>query len=119
MDDAPAATFLRQIRFSKANEKDSTGFRPLHYAALSGNVPVIGGLLLHRADPNRLTTKTEPKLGLPLWMSALDLAMLYRNNDAAQLLISAGARLDGGYAPAMNFAATSNLGCLQVGFYRT
>ena len=114
MDDDPVTTFLCQNRFSKANERDSTGFRPLHYAALSGNVHVISGLLMLRADPMRRTAKPEPKLGVPPWMSPLDLAMLYRHNAAAQLLISARARLDGGYAPPMNFAATSNLGCLQV-----
>ena len=41
-------------------------------------------------------------------MSALDMAIFYKHNDAAKLLICARARLDGGTAPAMIIAATSN-----------
>ena len=43
---------------------------------------VIQGLLQKRADPNRKTSKDEPKLGFPPWVSALDLAAFYKHNDA-------------------------------------
>ena len=47
-------------------------------------------------------------MGFLPWMSALDLAIFYKRNDAAQLLIGARARLVGGTAPAMIIAAASN-----------
>ncbi|CAE7316189.1 ANKRD17, partial [Symbiodinium natans] len=106
--DHPAAAFLYQNGFRSTGEKDSAGFRPLHYAAMSGSPQVVAGLLARRANPNRRTTKAEPKLGFPPWMSALDMAIFYKHNAAAQLLIGARAQLSGGTAPAMIIAATSN-----------
>ena len=106
--DDPVASFLYQNGFRGISEKDSAGFRPLHYAAMSGSLHVVAGLLAQQANPNRRTTKAEPKLGFPPWMSALDMAMFYKHNDAARLLICARAQLDGGTAPAMIIAATSN-----------
>ena len=100
--------FLHQYRLTKVKGKDAAGFCPLHYAAMSGNSQVVGGLLARRADPNRRTTKSEPKLGFPLWMSALDLAIFYKHNDAARLLIAARARLEGGINTSMHLAAISN-----------
>ena len=50
----------------------------------------------------------NPKLGIPPWCSALDLAVFYKNNGAARLLIAARATLAGGTGPAMAHAATAN-----------
>ena len=61
----PVATFLHQNGFRSVGEKDAAGFRPLHYAAMSGSLQVVAGLLARRANPNRRTTKAEPKLGFP------------------------------------------------------
>lgn len=97
--------FLHQNGFGKVSSSDAAGFWPLHYAAISGRVPLIEALLKLRADPNRRTSKDEPKLGLPPWLSSLDLAILYKHNDAAQLLISAKSQLEGGLQPTMAVAA--------------
>ena len=103
--DALVPRFLHQNGLAKVGSSDAAGFWPLHYAAISGQVPLIEALLQLRADPNKRTSKDEPKLGFPPWISALDLAVLYRHNGAAQLLITARAQLEGGVQPAMAVAA--------------
>ncbi|CAE7224684.1 mask-1, partial [Symbiodinium natans] len=102
------AEFLRQNGLRKACKADSAGWRPLHYAALAGDVEVLQGLLEGRADVNRRTSKDEPVLGFPPWMSALDLAVCYKHHDATRLLLSARANLEGGLAPALVFAAMTD-----------
>ena len=71
----PVTDFLHQNGFRRVGEADSAGWQPLHYAALAGSVEVLQGLLEKRADVRRRTSKDEPALGLPPWMSALDLAV--------------------------------------------
>ena len=61
------AHFLYQNGFTRVSCRDTGGWFPLHYAALSGRMELIEGLLLQRADPNRRATKDEPKLGFPKW----------------------------------------------------
>ena len=107
-EDDPASIFLYQTGLEDVKKKDAAGFWPLHYAALSGNRRVVEGLLAQHADPNRRTAKQEPKLGFPPWMSVLDLAIFYKHNDVARLLISARAHLEGGVFPSMQWAAFSN-----------
>ena len=102
------AGFLLQNGFMGVGHKDAAGWRPLHYAALSGNVQLIEGLLLQRANPSQRTAKDEPELGFPPWVSALDLAVFYKHNDIARLLINARARLKGGIIPTIHQAATSD-----------
>ena len=102
------STFLYRNGLAKANGKDSAGFWPLHYAAMSGNVPVMEGLLAKAADPNCRTRKAEPKLGFPAQMSALDLALWYKHQDAVKLLLSARACLEGGTMPSMAMAAITD-----------
>ena len=85
------SSFLRQIGFKRLSGKDESGWRPLHYAALSGNPLLIKNLLAHRADPNRRTSRDEPQLGFSMWVSALDLAIFYKHNEAARVLIGARA----------------------------
>ena len=86
---------------------DNAGWRPKHYAALSGNVDVVEGLLQLRANPNQRTSRDVPQLGLPLWMSPLDL-VFYKHNEAAQLLLAARAHMEGGVGPALHWACNAN-----------
>ena len=105
---AAAEFFLHQNMLTTVSGADNAGWRPLHYAALSGNVDVVEGLLRLRANPNQRTSKDVPQLGLPLWMSPLDLAVFYKHNEAAQLLLAARARLEGGIGPALTWASSGN-----------
>ena len=107
-------TFMYQNGFTHIHAKDSAGFRPVHYAALSGNWQVVEGLLARHVDPNRRTGKPEPGLGLPPLMSALDLASLYVQNDVVELLISARAHLEGGLIPSTQHAAMCNAEGLRL-----
>mmetsp|Transcript_917 Transcript_917/g.2142 ORF Transcript_917/g.2142 Transcript_917/m.2142 type:complete len:626 (-) Transcript_917:189-2066(-) len=102
------AEFLHQNGFRTVLDMDDAGWAPVHYAALGGRTDVIEGLLRQRADPNRRTSKDQPKVGCPVSMSALDLTMLFKHNDAARLLIAAGARMDGSIMPSMAYASISN-----------
>ncbi|CAE7515570.1 Asb3 [Symbiodinium natans] len=106
-DDTPEAVvahFLYQNGLTSISGRDSAGWCPLHYAAMSGNNQVVEGLLLRRANPNRRTSRDVPKLGFPPLMSALDLAVFYKHNDVAAVLIAARAQLQGGLIPAMHQA---------------
>ncbi|CAE7248991.1 ASB3 [Symbiodinium sp. CCMP2592] len=107
LEDA-VSQFLHQNGLKSATKSDRAGWWPLHYAALSGSVEVIQGLLQQRASVNQRTSKDEPVLGFPLWTSALDLAVSYKHHDAARWLIRARAHLEGGLIPAMSAAALSN-----------
>lgn len=100
--------FLHQNGLTRVAARDAAGWCPLHYAALCGRRSLIEGLLARRADPNRLTSKDEPKLGFPFWMSALDLAVFYKHNEAATALISARAQLRGGLELTICWAAQSD-----------
>ena len=102
------ADFLYENGLTKVDCRDSAGWWPLHYAAMSGKVTLIKALLTQRVNPNRRTSRDEPQLGLAPWLSALDLAMLWRHNDAARLLIDARAQLQGGTQPAMVLAASGD-----------
>jgi len=100
--------FLHQNGLRKIDKADSAGWRPLHYAALAGNVKVLRGLLEKRADVNGRTAKDEPQLGFPLWMSALDLVVFFKHQEATQFLLSARAHLEGGLFPSLQHAAIAN-----------
>ena len=102
--DDVVAEFLHQNGLRRVNEVDGAGWRPLHYAALSGNVEVLKGLLEQRAQVNWRTWKDEPMLGFPPWMSALDLSLFYRHHEATRLLLAARAHLVGGISPAVMHA---------------
>ncbi|CAE7886616.1 ANKRD44, partial [Symbiodinium microadriaticum] len=102
------STFLRQNGLRSPTKSDRAGWFPLHYAALSGSVEVLQGLLETRASVNQRTSRDEPLLGFPLWTSALDLAVSYKHHDAARWLIGARAHLEGGLIPALSAAALSN-----------
>ncbi|CAK9057265.1 Putative ankyrin repeat protein RF_0381 [Durusdinium trenchii] len=103
------AEFFHQNGFSRINEIDRAGFRPLHYAALSGDTKLISALLEQRADLTKTTRKGQPLIGVPTWASALGLCMLCGHNEAAQLLIEAKAKVqEGGVGTALHMAANSN-----------
>ncbi|CAE7699901.1 unnamed protein product [Symbiodinium sp. CCMP2592] len=105
--DDSVAEFLHQNGLRRVAEADSTGWWPLHYAALAGNAEVLRGLLEKRADVNRRTSKDEPMLGFPPWVSALDLAVFYKHQEATRLLLAARAQLEGGLAPAIFYPGFS------------
>ena len=102
------AQFLHQNGLADIRSWDASGWRPLHYAALSGNLRVVEGLLLQRADPNRRTIRDDPTLGFPGFLSPLDIAVFYQHNGLAQLLIAARAQPEGAFMPAMQLAAMSD-----------
>eukprot|EP00439_Symbiodinium_sp_Y106_P051703 s4066_g6.t2 len=97
--------FLHQNGLKRVDAADNAGWRPLHYAALGGNIEVLRGLLEKRAEVNRRTWKDEPALGFPPWMSALDLAVFFKQHGATRLLLAARAHLKGGLSPAVILAA--------------
>jgi len=98
------ADFLHQNGFQRCGEVDSAGWRPLHYAALSGDTELLRALLKEGADVNCRTAKDEPTLGFPPRMSALDMVVYFKHQKATKLLLEARAQLDGGLAAAMHFA---------------
>ncbi|CAE7241772.1 unnamed protein product [Symbiodinium sp. CCMP2592] len=100
--------FLFQNGFAAVDEKDSRGWYPLHYAALSGKVELLRGLLAFGADLNLATKKDQVEAGVPMWTSALAICVMFRHNQAARLLVDAKAKLEGGIQPAIHQAAIAN-----------
>ena len=90
------AHYFHQNGFIGINEVDRAGFCPLHYAALNGDPKLISALLEHRADLFKTTRQSQPLIGTPPWTSALGIAMVCKNNEAAELLIAAKAKVEGG-----------------------
>ena len=99
------AEFLHQNGFRRVCEVDGAGWQALHYAALAGNANVLQGLLKERANVNQRTLKDVPSLGYPPRASALDLTLFYKHHEATRLLLEARASLEGGTAPAIQWAA--------------
>ena len=58
--------------------------------------PCQGMCLERRANPNRRTIFPEPKLGLQAWVSTLEMAVFYKHNDVARLLLKSRAHVAGG-----------------------
>ncbi|CAE7354754.1 anks1b [Symbiodinium microadriaticum] len=102
------ARFMHQNGFRSVREVDGAGWTPIHYAALSGNAELVVGLLQQRAALDRRTSKGEPKLGVPPLVSALELALAYRQHDSTRALIEARAQLRGALYPAMQIAALAD-----------
>ncbi|CAE7599951.1 BMY1 [Symbiodinium natans] len=103
------AEFLHQNGFTSVDEADGAGWRPLHYAALAGNLAVLKGLVEQRADLKRRTSKDEPMLGFPPWMSVLEIASFYKHQEATRWLLAVRAQLEGGLAGSpVVFAAISD-----------
>ena len=100
--------FLYENGFQSVHETDPAGWSPVHYGALRGDAVVIQGLLAKRADPNRLTKQDQPTVGLPPFTSALTICSCFKHNDAARLLLTARAKVDGGLLKPLEFAAAAN-----------
>ena len=106
-----AMKFLYQHGFARVRESDRSGWSPLHYAALRGDSSLIKALLMERADPNSMTKGAQPRVGMPPLTSALAISLFYHHNEAARLLISAKANVNGTgdyVRPAMTCAADAN-----------
>jgi len=106
-----AMKFLYQHGFARVRESDRSGWSPLHYAALRGDSSLIKALLMERADPNSMTKGDQPRVGMPPLTSALAISLFYHHNEAARLLISAKANVNGTgdyVRPAMTCAADAN-----------
>ena len=92
------ADFLLQNGFAAVGDVDSCGWSPMHYAALRGEPLLIQSLIEQRADPDCKAKKANPKHGTTLaGVSALDLCLVHRNNEAARLLIAANANVNGAW----------------------
>ena len=87
--------FMYQNGFRTIWERDSGGWLPLHYAAMSGNSRLIEGLVAKRANVNQTTKKDQPMLGLPAFTSPLAISIFFKHHDATQVLISASASPSG------------------------
>ena len=99
---------MYQNGFGAVQEVDAGGWFPLHYAALGGDPLVMQGLLSQRADPNCQTQKEQPRSGTAPFTTALTICVFHKHNEAASLLISAGAALHLGLTPALHAAAHAN-----------
>lgn len=73
--------FVRKL-LKRGADVNKTGWAPLHYAATSGNVPILQMLL----DENAYIDAASPNGTTPLMMAAM-----YGTPDAVKLLIDAGA----------------------------
>lgn len=91
-------------------ETDSGGWSPLHYAALNGNPSLVQDLLEGQADPNQGSKKVHPSLGHAAGTPPLSIACLFKNNEAARLLISAKVKVTNGMLihPPFICACTAN-----------
>ena len=91
------AEYLTQNRFSKPDdETSSSGFTPLIFASLSGNVAVVSDLLTHhKVNVKARTLIGLPKYGIERGMDALALAVAGcpqdRVHEIVSLLLGAGA----------------------------
>ena len=106
-DSDSEAEFLLQNGLWRPGEENRAGWSRLHYAAMAGDCLVCRSLLEKKAKLNRRTPKNEPAVGFPPWMSALDLALFFKHHEAAKLLLTARAHVQGGFLSAMNWAAQS------------
>ena len=88
-----ALKFLHQNGFRSMWETDRAGWAPLHYAALNGDPSLLQELLALRADPNKRSRRAHPDLGFESGITALCVCCMFKNNEAARLLISGKARV--------------------------
>ncbi|CAE7453687.1 ANKK1 [Symbiodinium sp. CCMP2456] len=92
-DSSLVTTFFQQNGFRSVREIDSGGWSPLHYAALKGDPLLVEDLLKIQADPNQGSKKVHPAIGQPAGTPPLSIACIFKNNEAAKLLLSAKARV--------------------------
>ena len=100
--------FLTRMGFGTVKEVDGSGWTPMCYAALNGEPGLVRALLDQRADPNDRTRKLNPLLNAPASLPVLALALYFSRNQAAQVLLESGAKLEAFGYPALVFAAAAN-----------
>ena len=88
--------FFHQNGFRNVWKTDSGGWSPLHYAALNGDPSLVEDLLKLQADPNQGSRKVHPAIGQPAGTPPLSIACIFKNNEAAKLLMSAKAKVASG-----------------------
>ncbi|CAE7654007.1 unnamed protein product [Symbiodinium sp. CCMP2592] len=86
--------FLHQNGFRSIFERDSAGWPPICFAAMSNNVVVLQALLDRKVDINQATTKPAVEVGLPAKLTDLGIACLLRNDEALELLLCARAHVN-------------------------
>lgn len=61
----PALRFMSDLGFTRCNEVSELGWAPIHYAAVSGDIDVMKGLLALKADVSHATLEDDPSHYLP------------------------------------------------------
>jgi len=86
--------FLHQNGFRNIFERDSEGWPPVCFAAMSNNLVVLQALLERRVDINQSTSKPKVEMGVLGKITALGMASFLSNNEAVELLLSARAEVN-------------------------
>ena len=93
---------------NNVNEPDSAGFLPLHYACLSGSIPVATMLLKHGSDVSSYLTG----------MSPMEISAKNGHEDLIQLLQQYGADVEdggaGGSPPIVSACCGGHLNCIEA-----
>lgn len=107
--------FFHDYGFVSARQVDRGGWAPLHYAALSGDVEVLRGLLDQKAALNCRARRPRPQLlGGVLFMSALDVAIFSGQTEAVRLLVQRGAKLSGLIDAVIYSAISGKAECIRI-----
>ena len=106
--------FFHQNGFSRISESDSSGWLPIHYAALNGDPSLVRDLLELRADPKQCTRKAHADLGFEAGTPPVSIACLFKNNEVVRLLLQARASFfsDNPFHKPLNSALESSLAAL-------
>ncbi|CAE7768290.1 ANKRD17 [Symbiodinium sp. CCMP2456] len=86
--------FLHQNGFRNIFDRDSEGWPPVCFAAMSNNLVVLQALLDRRVDINQSTSKPKQEMGVLGKITALGMASFLGNNEAVELLLSARAQVN-------------------------
>ena len=108
---AAVQRFLQENFFDSISQRDSAGWSPVCYAAMSGDVFLVKSLLKKRALVNdRLWKKSH---GLPSRLPVLSIAVSYKSLEVTEVLLQARANVHArcGYGgTALHWAAVSDCG---------
>ena len=86
--------FLRENHFKHFEERDSSGWSPMCYAAMRGDVKILKALLAKKGNPNDKTTKARNLDQSSKHMPLLSICTQYDHFDAMKLLIQHGAKVN-------------------------
>jgi hypothetical protein len=109
--------FFHQNGFCSICKMDGAGFSPLHYATLNGNPTLVQDLLTLQADPNQVTGKIHPDLGIEAGVSPLAISCAFKNNEAVRVLISARGKVTStasAHRPLIVAAGLNNAEAVQI-----